>query len=75
VTANRAPATVPSRARVPAEPRCGGRAAAKAAGIRCVARPDDVTAGLPFDDAGRRIGSLAVVTLDQLPHPARPTAT
>jgi beta-phosphoglucomutase-like phosphatase (HAD superfamily) len=52
-----------------------GVAAVKAAGIRCVAVPGDVTAGPPFDDAGLRIDSLAAVTLDQLLHPARPTAT
>ncbi|HEY7595968.1 MAG TPA: HAD-IA family hydrolase [Actinophytocola sp.] len=43
-----------------------GVAAAKAAGVRCVAVPNEVTAGLPLDAADQVLDSLADVTLDEL---------
>ncbi|HEY0449380.1 HAD family phosphatase [Actinophytocola sp.] len=43
-----------------------GVAAAKAAGIRCVAVPNEVTAAMPLDAADQLVSSLADVTLDEL---------
>lgn len=43
-----------------------GVAAAKAAGVRCVAVPSEVTADLPLDAADQVVASLADVTLDEL---------
>ncbi|HEV7649352.1 MAG TPA: HAD-IA family hydrolase [Actinophytocola sp.] len=42
-----------------------GVAAARAAGIRCVAVPNEVTAAMPLE-ADQRVASLAAVTLDEL---------
>lgn len=43
-----------------------GIEAAKAAGMRCAAVPNEITAPLPLDKADLRLGSLAEATLDEI---------
>jgi HAD superfamily hydrolase (TIGR01509 family) len=43
-----------------------GVTAAKAAGLRCVAVPNEVTAGLPLETADQLLPSLDAMTLDEL---------
>ncbi len=52
-----------------------GIAAAKAAGLFCVAVPNDLTRGLPLSGADLRLGSLAELPLPQLLERARWAAT
>jgi len=55
-----------SRAAIAFEDSPNGIAAAKAAGLFCVAVPNHLTAQLPIDHADLRLSSLADMTLDQI---------
>ena len=57
---------VPASEAAAIEDSPNGSAAAKRAGLRCVAIPNPITAGLDLGAADLRLGSLADVTLTQL---------
>ncbi|TVR46430.1 MAG: HAD family hydrolase, partial [Puniceicoccaceae bacterium] len=48
------------------EDSANGVRAAKRAGLRCVAVPNRITAGLDFSEADLKVASLAAFTLDDL---------